>query len=132
MVYKTSFNGLEVETLGVYKAYNLTPQEVESLRIRFHNKINGSGSNYAVYCNAKRYLWLKLFVHDVWIPIKLDIRKDFLAFSKADRIFEKDIRKASKELMEMRLELHVDYDLRTNSWTLVNKEDFLKLLESLL
>ena len=96
MSYKTSFNGLESEVRGVYSAYNLTPQEIEDINKRFYGKINGSGSNYTIYYKSKRCLWLKLFVHEIWIPIKIDIREDFLKLTKSNKVFEKDIIERTK------------------------------------
>ena len=132
MSYKTSFNGLESEVRGVYSAYNLTPQEIEDINKRFYGKINGSGSNYTIYYKSKCCLWLKLFVHEIWIPIKIDIREDFLKLTKSNKVFEKDIIAISKKLKEQRIELHVSYDFNTNSWILENYDSFLETLKELI
>lgn len=132
MSYKTSFNGLQIETRGVYSAYNLTPQEIEAIQKRFYGKVNGSGSNYTIYHNSKRYLWLRLFVHELWIPIKIDIRKEFLELTKSNKIFEKDIIEISKKLKEQRIELHVVYNHNTKSWFLEDYDSFLETLKKLI
>ena len=131
MIYKTSFNGLELSVHGVYSAYNLTPDELKSLKNRFPDKINGSGSNYTVYCNAERHLWLKLFVHEVWIPIRFDLRRDFLELTNSKKIFTKDIEKISKELKNRRIEIQVDYNIGNNTWSIVNYERLLNLIKEL-
>ena len=112
MSYKASFNGLESEVRGVYSAYNLTSQEIEYITKRFYGKVNGSGSSYTIYYKSKRYLWLKLFVHEIWMPIKIDIREDFLKLTKSNKIFEKNVIAISKKLKERRIELHVSYDFK--------------------
>ncbi len=132
MSYKTSFNGLEIETRGVYSAYNLTPQEIEEIQKRFYGKVNGSGSNYTIYHNSKRYLWLKLFVHELWKPIKIDIREDFLKLTKSNKVFERDIIAISKKLKEQRIELHVIYNHNTKSWFLEDYDSFLETLKKLI
>ncbi len=132
MSYKTSFNGLEIETRGVYSAYNLTPQEIEEIQKRFYGKVNGSGSNYTIYHNSKRYLWLKLFVHGLWIPIKIDIREDFLKLTKSNKVFERDIIAISKKLKEQRIEFHVIYNHNTKSWFLEDYDSFLETLKKLI
>ena len=132
MSYKTSFNGLEIETRGVYSAYNLTPQEIEEIQKRFYGKVNGSGSNYTIYHNSKRYLWLKLFVHGLWIPNKIDIREDFLKLTESNKVFERDIIAISKKLKEQRIELHVIYNHNTKSWFLEDYDSFLETLKKLI
>lgn len=132
MSYRTSFNGLESEVRGVYSVYNLTPQEIYEINNRFYGKANGSGSNYTIFYKSKRHLWLKLFVHELWIPIKIDIRNDYLKLTQSNKVFEKDIIKISKELKEQRIELHVSFDLQSNSWILEDYDSFLETLKKLI
>lgn len=132
-MYKTSFNGLKISVEGVYSAYNLSKEELESLKRHFGaGKVNGSGGNYTVYKFARRQVILKLFVHEIWIPIDFDIRKDLLKLYNSDRIFEKDIETLSKKLKEMRIQLHVEYDYKNNFWYIVDYKEFLKLLKELI
>lgn len=132
-MYKTSFNGLKVSVEGVYSAYNLSQEELESLKRHFGaDKVNGSNGNYTVYKYACRKVILSLFVHEEWIPLDFDIRRDLLKIYKSDRIFEKNIEILSKKLKEMRIQLHVDYDSKNNFWYIVDYNDFLKLLEKLI
>lgn len=132
MNYRTSFNGLQVEVKGVYSAYNLTSEEIEDIRKRFNNQINGSNSNYTIYFSAERHVWLKLFVHTVWIPIRFDIRKDLLELTHSDKIYEKDVLRISKELKDMRIELHVSYNAIKNSWILEDREFLIETLKDIL
>ncbi|MGN1270972.1 MAG: hypothetical protein ACI4UX_03215 [Clostridia bacterium] len=132
MIYRTSFNGLSVETKGVFKAYNISKEEYEILYRKFNGQINGSKGNYAIYDNAHRYLWLKLFVHDQWKPIKFDIREDFLKVTGTQKIFEADIKRISKLLADARLAIYVMYDPKSDSYTLMEKDRFLTLLKDLL
>ena len=48
MIYRTSFNGLSVESRGVYKVYNITSEEYLFLYKKFNGKINGSNGNYTI------------------------------------------------------------------------------------
>ena len=132
MIYRTSFNSLTVEVQGVYKVYNVNSEEYKVLFRKFNGQINGSNGNYAIYNNASRHLWLNLFIHDKWEPIRFDIRKDFLRATKSKKIYEEDIRKISKLLAKDRLFLYVDYDPKTNTYTLLNKDTFLEMLVKLL
>ncbi len=132
-MYKTSFNGLKVSVEGVYSAYNLSPEELESLKRRFGaDKVNGSNGNYTVYKDAERKVILQLFIHEKWLPINFDIRKDLLKLYNSDRIFEKNIKTLSKKLKDMRLQLHVEYDYRNNLWYIVDYGYFIELLKSLI
>ncbi len=132
MIYRASFNGLSVETRGVYKVYNITPEEYLLLYKKFNQKINGSKGNYTIYDDSHRYLWLKLFVHDLWKPIKFDIREDFLKATNSQKVYEADIKKISKILTEERLFLYVSYDPKKDTYTLQNKDSFLAVLAKLL
>ena len=132
MIYRTSFNGLSVETKGVYKVYDVTNEDFKVLQRRYNGQKNGSKGNYAIYDNAHRYLWLKLFVHDKWMPIKFDIREDFLKVTNSQKIYEADIKRISEILTEGRLFLYVDYDSNSGNYTLMEKERFLTLLKELL
>ena len=132
MIYRTSFNGLSVEVLGVYKVYNVTNEDFKVLQRRFNGQINGSKGNYAIYDNAHRYLWLKLFVHDKWQPIQFDIREDFLKATNTQKIYESDIKRISDILSEGRLFVYVDYDPKSNTYTLLDKDNLLFLLSKLL
>lgn len=132
MIYRTSFNGLTVECTGVYKVYNVSNEEYNLLLRKFNGQINGSNGNYAIYNNAQRHLWLNLFVHDQWKPIRFDIRNDFLKATKRKKIYEDDIRRISKLLVEDRLFLYVDYNPNENTYTLLNKDTFLEMLVKLL
>lgn len=132
MIYRASFNGLSVETRGVYKVYNITPEEYLLLYKKFNQKINGSKGNYTIYDDSHRYLWLKLFVHDLWKPIKFDIREDFLKATNSQKVYEADIKKISKILTEERLFLYVSYDPKKDTYTLQNRDSFLAVLAKLL
>ena len=132
MIYRTSFNGLSVESRGVYKVYNITSEEYLFLYKKFNGKINGSNGNYTIYDDAHRYLWLKLFVHNQWKPIKFDIREDFLKVTGTQKIFEADIKRISKLLADARLAIYVMYDPKSDSYTLMEKDRFLTLLKDLL
>lgn len=132
MIYRTSFNSLQVECQGVYKVYNVSKEEYKALFRKFNGQINGSNGNYAIYNNARRYLWLNLFVHDRWEPIRFDIRNDFLKATKGKKIYEEVIKKISKLLSKERLFLYVDYDPKTNTYTLLNKDTFMEILVKLL
>lgn len=132
MIYRTSFNSLQVECQGVYKVYNVSKEEYKALFRKFNGQINGSNGNYAIYNNARRYLWLNLFVHDRWEPIRFDIRNDFLKATKGKKIYEEAIKKISKLLAKERLFLYVDYDSKTNTYTLLNKDTFMEILVKLL
>lgn len=132
MIYRASFNGLSVETRGVYKVYNITPEEYLLLYQKFNKKINGSKGNYTIYDDSHRYLWLKLFVHDLWKPIKFDIREDFLKATNSQKVYEADIKKISKILTEERLFLYVSYDPKKDTYTLQNRDSFLAVLAKLL
>lgn len=131
-MYKTSFNGLKVYVEGVYSAYNLSQEELESLKRRFGaENINGSNGNYTVYKHSSRKVILSLFVHERWIPLNFDIRKDLLKLYNSDRIFEKDIKALSKKLKEMRIQLHVDYDYK-HGWQIIDYDNFLELVKTLI
>lgn len=131
-MYKTSFQKLEIEVRGVYSVYNLTPEELKSFNLRFHGKINGSGSNYTAFENASRKVWLKLFVHGCWLPIKIDIREDLLRLTNSNKIFNETVEKLSKTLKSNRVCIWVDYNIITNTWDFVSKEEFLKELSEIL
>ena len=107
-------------------------EEYKALFMKFNGQINGSNGNYAIYNNARRYLWLNLFVHDRWEPIRFDIRNDFLKATNGKKIYEEAIKKISKLLAKERLFLYVDYDPKTNTYTLLNKDSFLEILVKLL
>lgn len=132
MVYRASFNGLSVENRGVYKVYGITSEEYLLLYRKFNGKINGSKGNYTIYDDAHRYLWLKLFVHDQWKPIKIDIRDDFLKATGTQKVYEADIKRISKILTQNRLFLYVSYDSSKSTYTLQNKDSFLAVLAGLL
>lgn len=131
MLYKTSFNGLQIETKGVYSAYNLTPDELECFRRYFHGNINGSGSNWTSFDTAERHVWLKLLVHNVWIPIRFDIREDLLKITSSKRIYEKDIQMVSERMKNQRLQLRVLYDNSSNKYSICEQdwEKFWNLLK---
>lgn len=131
-MYKTSFNSLKVSVKGVYSAYNLTADELESLKRHFGIKVNGSNGNYTVYKDANRKILLELFVHEKWIPLTFDIRGDLLKLFQSDKIFTKDIEKLSKKLKETRVQLYVKYDYSNNLWSIVDYNSFLELLKSLI
>ena len=132
-MYRTSFNGLKVLVEGVYSAYNLSPEELSSLKRYFGaDKVNGSNGNYTVYRDAHRRIILELFVHEKWIPINFDIRKDLLRLFNSNRIYTRDIETLSKKLKEMRIQLHVEYDYVNNLWHIVDYDKFLELLKNLI
>ena len=132
-MYKTSFNGLEVSVKGVYSAYNLTQTELECLKRTFGEKnVNGSNGNYTVYKDSNRKVILKLFVHDLWIPIVFDIRADLLKLYNSNRIYKDKIEALSDKLKEMRIQIHVDYNHDTQKWYIVDYEDFMELLKGLI
>lgn len=89
--FRTSFNGIDCKTVGVYKLYGLTAEEVEILRRKNNGKINGSGSDYTIYKNAKRYVYIKLYIHDLDLPIVIDIRAKLLHLTNKKRIPKKMI-----------------------------------------
>ena len=131
MSYKTSFNGLSISIKGVYSAYNLSQEELESLRRTFGpNCINGSNGNYTVFKDAKRHVFLNLFVHSIWKPISFDIREDLLKLCGSGKIFQKDIDYLSKKLKELRIELHVDYI--SGNWFIIDYDKFLELIHELI
>ena len=129
MIYRSSFNGLEVEVKGVYSVYNVTDEEFDFLRRRFHDKINGSNGNYTIYESAARYVWVKLYVHDQWFPIKFDIRGDMLKLLGKQRIYAEQVEDLSKILKSKRLTLKVDYDVHSNTWTFIDKDELLKIIK---
>ena len=130
-MYKTSFNGLTISVKGVYSAYNLDQKELESLRRTFGtNSINGSNGNYTVFKDAKRHVYLNLFIHYLWKPISFDIREDLLKLYGSDRLLKKNIDKLSKKLKDMRLELHVEY--LSGNWVIVDYDKFVELLGKLI
>lgn len=132
-MYKTSFNGLKVCVNGVYSAYNLTQDELNSLKRTFGEiKVNGSNGNYTVYKDAKRSVMLQLFVHQIWRPVEFDIRKDLLSIFRSNKIYTKNIEELSKKLKELRIQLHVDYDHINDRWYIVDYNDFLELLKNLI
>ena len=132
MMYRASFNGLSVESRGVYKVYGITREEYMLLYKKFNNKINGSKGNYTIYDDAHRYLWLKLFVHDQWKPIKIDIRADFLKATNSQKIYEADIKRISNILTKERVFLYVSYNPDDNTYALLDKDSFLAVLAKLL
>lgn len=134
-MYKTSFNGLEVVVEGVYSAYNLSEKELQNLKRCFgESKVNGSQGNYTVYKDANRKVLLNLFIHDIWKPISFDIRKDLLQLFNSNKLYKKDIEKISKELKEMRIQLHVDYDPYITGWHIIDTDydNFLNLLKQII
>lgn len=131
MIYRASFNGLSVETKGVFKVYNISKEDYGFLYRKFNGQINGSKGNYAIYNNAHRYLWLKLFVHDRWEPIKFDIREAYLRVTGNQKVYEADIEKLSNLLTSARFILHVKYEEKFG-YTLVDEERFLVLIRKLL
>ena len=131
IMFKTSFNGLEKFQKGIYSAYNLNQEELESLKRKFGpNSINGSNGNYTVYRDAKRQVILKLFVHDIWLPITFDIRDDLLNLYGSNKIYKDDINRISKKLKEMRIQLHVEY--YDEAWHIIDYDKFLKLLKQII
>lgn len=131
-MYKTSFNGLEKYQHGIYSAYGLNREEFESLQHKFGpTAINGSNGNYTVFRNAKRQVLLKLFVHNLWIPITFNIRNDLLKIYGSNRIYKADIEKISQKLKAMRVEIHVDRDSNGN-WYIVDYDKFLELLKKII
>ena len=131
-MFKTSFNGLEISVHGVYAAYNLSSGELSSLKRKFEDKVNGSNGNYVAYKNVERKVLLKLFVHEVWLPITFDIRDELLKLYGSSRIYKKDIEYLSKKLKDMRLQLHVDYSFETKKWVIVDYDGFVSLLAKLI
>ena len=132
-MYKTSFNGLSISVKGVYSAYNLTREEFESLTLAFDtNSINGSSGNYTIFQNAQRKVLLKLFVHELWIPIVFDIRDDLLRLYNSGRIYEDKIVDLSKRLKKMRIQLHVVYNEEMKEWEIVDYKGFLEILKILI
>jgi len=132
MVYKASFNSLKIYEDGVYSAYNLTSNELESLKRRFGSKVNGSNGNYTAFGEASRRVVLQLFVHGRWQPVKFEIRKDLLKVFNSKKLYKKNIEKLDKKLKDMRLQLDVDYDGHDHRWQIVNYNSFLELLSKLI
>ena len=121
-IYKTSFNGLEVSVKGVNSAYNLSQEELESLRRTFGiQNVNGSNGNYTVFKDAYRRVLLKLFVHDVWVPITFDIRPELLQLYKSNRLYESDIHDLSKKLKKLRIQIRVKC-LPTKGWVMLDTD----------
>ena len=132
-MYKTSFNGLSISVKGVYSAYNLTREEFESLTRAFDtNCINGSSGNYTIFQNAQRKVLLKLFVHELWIPVVFDIRDDLLRLYNSGRIYEEKIVDLSKRLKKLRIQLHVVYNEDAKEWEIVDYKGFLEILKILI
>lgn len=123
-MYRASFNGLSVESRGVYKVYGITREE--------YMLLYGSKGNYTIYDDAHSYLWLKLFVHDQWKPIKIDIRADFLKATNSQKIYEADIKRISNILTKERVFLYVSYNPDDNTYALLDKDSFLAVLAKLL
>ena len=129
--YKTSFNGLQVSVKGVYSAYNLNDEELESLKRTFGpNCVNGSKGNYTVFKKAQRHVYLNLFIHILWKPVQFDIRNDLLTLFGSERIEKKKIEKLTKKLKNMRIELHVEEV--SGSWNIVDYDKFLDILKVLI
>lgn len=132
-MYKTSFNNLEISVEGVYSAYNLSQSELEDLTRKFGPRnINGSNGNYTIYKNAKRSVYLTLFVHEIWLPIKIDIREVLLRLYDSERLYKKNIENLSKALKKMRIQLHVDYNWTSNFWYITDFEAFIQILQKLI
>ncbi len=130
-MYKSSFNGLEISVKGVYHVYNLSQEELEIIRRTFGvDSINGSNGNYTIFKNAERHVYLRLFIHDLWKPIQVDIRDDLLVLYKTGRIYKKDIDYLSKRLHDMRLQLHVEYI--SGYWSIVNYHEFIELVAQII
>ena len=129
-MYKTSFNGLDVFVEGVYSAYNLTQEELTDLKRTFRGKVNGSKGNYTVYRDHVRRVNITLFVHDLWIPIRFDLREDLLKLSNSDKIYTEKIKLISKELKERRICIHVDYNYCCNRWSVI-EEDYIYLMKTI-
>ena len=121
-IHKTSFNGLEISVKGVYSAYNLSQDELESLKRKYGiQNVNGSNGNYTVFKDAYRRVLLKLFVHDVWVPITFDIRPELLMLYKSNRLYESDIHDLSKKLKKLRIQIRVKH-LSTKGWVILDSD----------
>ena len=130
--YKASFNGLGVEFKGVYKAYNLTPEEIVSIRKHFCDQISDSKTSYTVSCVVENHLWLTLFIHELWEPIRFDIKKDYLKLTHSDEISKNDIERISASIEKLNISLYVSYNYYNNTWTIKDYDRFLEVLKSLL
>ena len=129
---KTSFNGLKVSVSGIYKVYNLTQDELESLKRRFGSKVKEDNAILTVHDNVSKRINLELFVHEMWAPVSFDIYGDLSRILNSSDISEQTIEKLSKQLEEMQIQLQVDYDWGSNFWSIVNYDEFLELLKSLI
>ena len=132
MIYKCSFNSLNICVDDVYTAYNLTPNELKDLKRRFGEKISCNNGIYTVYKFADRKIFLELFVHEKWITVQFDIRNDLSRLFNATEIDKNDIKKLSEKLKENRVQLYVEYNMRMNTWKIVDYDNFLVLLEDLI
>lgn len=127
---KTSFNSLKVSEDGVYTAYDLNSEELESLKRYFGDRVKGSDGNYTIYENVNRRIVLKLFVHEAWKLIEFDIRRDLLDLFNSNEISEDTIKKLSEKLKEKRVQIDVDYSWINNTWSISNHTALLELLKS--
>jgi hypothetical protein len=96
--YKASFNGIERRVYGVYTLYGLTPLEVEIFRQENDNLINGSGSSYTIYKDARRYIYVKLYIHSLRKPILIDILPRLLGLTGKSRISQQLIDKLADNM----------------------------------
>ena len=127
---KTSFNGLKVSEDGVYTAYDLTPEELESLKRHFGNRMKGSDGNYTICETSYRRVILKLFVHEARRLIEFDIRRDLLDLFNCNQISADTVKKLEEKLMEKRVRIDVDYSWSNNTWSISNHNAFIELLKS--
>lgn len=127
---KTSFNGLTVVKQGVHHAYDLTPKELESLKRHFGDRVIGSNGNYTVFENPNTRIFIQLFVHKAWKILQFDIRKDLLNLFNTDEISVNTVEQLSKKLFEKRIQVHVNYNWNTNSWSISDYDEFLELLKN--
>ncbi len=132
-MWKTSFNGLKVSVEGVYTAYNLSPEELDSLKLTFEKpKVIDSSGIFTVFKLNNEKVLLQLFVHGPWILIELDIRDDLLRLFKSDKINPKDIESLSKKMIDKRIQIEVDYNWRNNTWFIVDRNKFFNTLSNLI
>lgn len=115
--FRASFNGIDCRTYGVYKLYGLNPLEVEILRRENSGFINGSGGDWTIYKNAKRYVYLKLYVHVLRKPILIDIRQELLHLTGKSKISQKLVKG-----LEQNLPKNIYVVKRGKAWFLQNPE----------
>lgn len=128
MLIKASFQKLSCSVNGLYRVYDLSPDEEASFISRF-NKFTSLGTTYLTYDSLNRFIFLELFVHNYWIPKKFDICNDITNFF--GREFSRDeIEKISDLLEREHLILNVDYDFSRNIWAL-DEHSKLELFEKI-